>query len=139
MSFSVVESFGRLRDGADGDVHAESFELTHEPACLVLGAAVPVVPVRPEVLVGHPVTDDVVVGDEDVVTGRADGFLGAAPAPDLGMVGGQVGTLRAGRGLGGWCFSRKVTKRTDDQGVYQCVSLYVISVFLAQRRLAPAS
>ena len=41
--------------------------------------------------------------------------------------------------LGGWCFSRKVTKRTDDQGVYQCVSLYVISVFLAQRRLAPAS
>ena len=47
--------------------------------------------------------------------------------------------LVQGYELGGWCFSRKVTKRTDDQGVYQCVSLYVISVFLAQRRLAPAS
>ena len=50
----------------------------------------------------------------------------------------QRGVVNSGH-LGGWCFSRKVTKRTDDQGVYQCVSLYVISVFLAQRRLAPAS
>ena len=35
------------------------------------------------------------------MTGRADGFVGAAPSSDLGMVRGQVGTLRAGCDLGG--------------------------------------
>jgi hypothetical protein len=36
------------------------------------------------------------------VSGRADVFLGATPAPDLSMVGDQMGALRASRGLGGF-------------------------------------
>jgi hypothetical protein len=67
----------------------------------------------------------VLMSDGRVVTGLSSRLIALAPAA---------------RGpLGGWLFFAKVTKRTDDQGVYQCVSLYVISVFLAQRRLAPAS
>jgi hypothetical protein len=85
----------------DGDVHSEFFELAHESAGLLIGGALSIVPVWPEVMVGNPISDDVVIGDEDVVTGGADSLLGATAASDLGMVGGQVGALGAGRGLGG--------------------------------------
>ena len=33
-----------------------------------------------------------------------------------------IGVPMEAGSLGGWCFLRKVTKRTDDQCFYQCVS-----------------
>ena len=77
--------------------------MSHEPPGLLFGGSAAFSPVRSEVVVGDLVGDDVVVGDEDVVPRRADRFLGAAPATDLGVMGGQVGALAAGcdlRGLG---------------------------------------
>ena len=41
----------------------------------------------------HLVTDDVVVGDEEVMADRADGDGLAATSAQLGEVGGQVGVL----------------------------------------------
>src|SRR3954453_6068142 len=92
-----------LRHGLDRDVHAQPFELPYEPSGLLLGGSAAVVPVRSQILVGNVVANDVVVGDEDVVAGGADRFLGAASAADLGVVRSEVGVLAAGgdvRGLG---------------------------------------
>src|SRR3954447_3951316 len=91
-----------LCDGIYGDVHSQLFELSDEASGLLLGGTPPIVPVRPEVLIGNPVADDVVVGDENVVACGADRFLGAAPAADLGVVRGEVGALGAGGGLRGF-------------------------------------
>ena len=85
----------------DRDVESESFELPDESSGLLLGRVAAGVPFRAQVLIRHLVSDDVVVGDEDVVAGRADRFLGAAPSADLGVVRGQVGAAGAGRGLRG--------------------------------------
>ena len=59
------------------------------------------VPVAAEVTVGRVVFDDVPVGVEDVVAGRADRFQDTAPAADLGVVGCQVGVLTSGGGVRG--------------------------------------
>ena len=83
----------------DDDVQSESFELADEPPGLLLGRAAPVVPVRAEIVVGNPIANDVIVGEENVVAGRADGFLGAPSAADLSVVGGQIGAVRARGGL----------------------------------------
>src|SRR3954451_3564868 len=80
-----------LCGGFYGDVHPELFELPHEASGLLFGGPPPIVPVRAEVVIRNPVADDVEVGDKNVVPGRADGFLGASPAADLGVVGGEVG------------------------------------------------
>ena len=50
-------------------------------------------PVRAEFSEWDLVADDVVVGDEEVVADRADGFGLAAPSAQLGVVGGEVGAL----------------------------------------------
>jgi hypothetical protein len=84
----------------EGDGVAERFELALEPAGSVLdGVALPL-PVGAELAERDLVADDVVVGDEDVVAGRADRFGFAAPAAQLGVVGGEVGALGACGGLG---------------------------------------
>jgi hypothetical protein len=98
ISFNCVGRGRRLelRHGLDGDVHAEPFELSHESSGLLLGGSAAVVPVRSQIVVGNFVANDVVVGDEDVVAGGADCFLGAASAADLGVVRSEVGALAAG-------------------------------------------
>ena len=75
---SFPSAIRRSGAGGDGDGHAESLELAHEPAGLLGGGSAAVIPVRSQVLIGDAVSDDVVLGDEDVVAGRADRFLGAA-------------------------------------------------------------
>ena len=76
------------------------------------------VPVRSQILVGNVVANDVVVGDEDVVAGGADRFLGAAAAADLGVVRSEVGALAAGgdvRGLGPMLALELVTDRESKE------------------------
>src|SRR4051794_299535 len=56
----LAQLFGLCGGGIDGDVHAEPLKLAHESPGLLFGAAVAVVPVRPQVTVGDAVADDVV-------------------------------------------------------------------------------
>src|SRR6266508_1983693 len=81
--------------GLEGDGVAERFELAHEPAGAVLDRVAAGEPVGAELAEGDAVAGDVVVGDQDVVAGRADRFGVAAAAADLPGVGGEVGALAA--------------------------------------------
>jgi hypothetical protein len=74
---------GRL---AEGDLVAECFELTLQAAGAVLGRGALALPVGAELAERDLVADDVVVGDEDVVAGRADRFGLAATAAKLGVI-----------------------------------------------------
>jgi len=56
-----MKVIGRLVGGADGDVHAEFFELAHEAVGLLLGRPPPIVRAPPEVLISHPISNDVVI------------------------------------------------------------------------------
>jgi len=60
------------------DCVAEGFELALEPSGAVLGAVALALPVGSEFLEWDFVSDDVVVGDEQVVPERADRFGFAA-------------------------------------------------------------
>ena len=71
-----------------------------EPACAVLEGVARAMPVGAEFAVGDLVADDVVVGDEDVVAGRADRLGLAAASAELRVVGGEVGVLACGRRRG---------------------------------------
>ena len=89
---------GRLggRGGlGEGDVVAECFELSLQAACAVLDAVAAAVPVGAEFAERDLVADDVVVGDEDVVAGRADRFRLAAASAQLRVMSREVGALRA--------------------------------------------
>jgi hypothetical protein len=81
--------------GLEGDGVAERFELAHESAGAVLDRVAAGEPVGAEFAEGDAVAGDVVVGDQDVVAGCADGFGVAAAAADLPVVGGEVGALAA--------------------------------------------
>jgi hypothetical protein len=56
----------------DGDLVAERFELALQASRAMLGRGSPLLPVGAEVAERDLVADDVVVGNEDVVAGRAD-------------------------------------------------------------------
>src|SRR6266545_359398 len=86
--------------GMECDLVAERFELADEPAGSVLGGVAAGEPVGAELAGGDTVADDVVVGDQDVVPGRADRLVGSPPSADLPVVGGEVGVLAAGGGMG---------------------------------------
>src|SRR6266542_2806484 len=92
----VVRSGG----GLHGYLEPERFELARESACAVLGRVAAGEPVGAELAEGDAVADDVVVGDEDVVSGGADRLRLAPAAADLGVVGGEVGAFAARGGLG---------------------------------------
>jgi hypothetical protein len=83
------------RDGV-----AEGLELALEAAGAVLGRVALALPVGAEVSVWDLVADDVVVGDEEVVADRADGFRFAASAAELRVVRGEVGVFWCGRWRG---------------------------------------
>jgi len=71
-----------------------------QPLGAVLDRVPLALPVRAEVAVGDLVADDVVVGDEQVVTDRADRFLFAAASTELSEVRGEVGLFGADSGAG---------------------------------------
>ena len=70
-----------------------------QAAGAVLDGVALALPVGSELAEWDLVADDVVVGDEDVVAGRADRFGLTAPPAQLGEMGGEVGALGAGGGL----------------------------------------
>src|SRR6266542_6497796 len=86
--------------GLEGDGVTERFELFDEAAGAVFGRVAAGEPVGAELAEGDAVADDVVVGDEDVVSGGADRLRLAPAAADLGVVGGEVGAFAARGGLG---------------------------------------
>ena len=90
----AYRSGGRL-NLAESDVVAECFELSLQAACAVLDAVAAAVPVGAEFAEGDLVADDVVVGDEDVVAGRADRFRLTAASAQLRVMRGEVGALGA--------------------------------------------
>ena len=63
-----------LFDWVERDGVAESFELPLESAGAMLWRVALALPVRPEPAEWDLVADDVVVGDEDVVSDRAERF-----------------------------------------------------------------
>src|SRR6266536_5290140 len=90
----------RSGGGLHGYLEPERFELARESTCAMLDRVAAGEPVGAELAEGDAVADDVVVGDEDVVSGGA-GRLGlAAAAADLGVVRGEVGAFAARGGLG---------------------------------------
>jgi hypothetical protein len=98
---SGSDVFGfRCSGGLDCDFEAECLELVQESARAVFGRIAAGEPVRAELAVGQSVADDVVVGDEDVVTRSADCLWLAAAATDLPVVGSEVGALCPRGGLG---------------------------------------
>ena len=80
---------------------SEGLELGDEFPGVLLLAGAAAGPVGAGLLVVEVVVDDVPVGDEDVVAGGADRFGQPTSAADLGVMRGQVGALRAGRGVRG--------------------------------------
>src|SRR6266542_5109884 len=100
LAVTPIGSVSRSGGGLEGDFVAERFELFDESAGAVLGGVAAGEPVGAELAVGDAVADDVVVGDEDVVTGRAHRLGVAAAAADLPVVGGEVGIPAAGGGAG---------------------------------------
>ena len=89
-----------LFDLFERDGVAECFELALEPLGAVFDGVAPALPVWAEVSVWDLVADDVVVGDEQVVTDRADCFRFAASAAQLCEVRGEVGAFGPDRGAG---------------------------------------
>jgi hypothetical protein len=67
----------------EGDLVAELFELALQSSSAVLGRVAPLLPGGPELAERNLVADDVVVRDEDVVTGRTDRFRLPAPSTQL--------------------------------------------------------
>jgi hypothetical protein len=74
--------------------------LLGEAAGAVLGRVALALPVGAELPVWDVVADDVVVGDEEIVADRADGFRFAASAAQLGVVRGEAGVVGAHGGAG---------------------------------------
>jgi hypothetical protein len=96
-SGGLVGLFGLV----DRDLVAERFELALESPGAVLGRVAPALPVGSEFAERDLVADDVVVGDEDVVAGRADRLGLAATPAQLRVVGGEVGALGPSGGFRG--------------------------------------
>jgi hypothetical protein len=78
---------------SDGDLLPEGFELVNESADSMFGGVPSSGPVGAEVGVVNVVVDDVPVGDEQVVPGRADRLVRTSSAADAGVVRSQVGGL----------------------------------------------
>src|SRR3954468_11342176 len=72
-----------LFDLVEGDGVAERFKLALEAAGAMFGRVALALPVRSELSERDLVTNDVVVGDEEVVADRADRLGLTAPSPEL--------------------------------------------------------
>src|SRR5215471_6001745 len=94
--------FRRLCGGCDGDGVAEFFEFADEGVFAAFGIPPAAgVPVSAEVLIDGVVRDDVPVGEENIVPGRADGFEESAPGASLSVVGSAVHVFAAAAYLRG--------------------------------------
>jgi hypothetical protein len=81
------------------DLVAERFELALESAGAMFGRIALALPVGSELSERDLVADDVVVGDQEVVTDRADRLGLTAPSAELREVGGEIGAPWFGRRL----------------------------------------
>jgi len=87
--------------GGHGDLHggAELLDLFGQSRDLMFTAAPSCDPVDAEILIANVSSDDVPVGDQDVVADRADGFEGAAASSDGVIPRTQIGVFGACGGL----------------------------------------